>query len=140
LTLASNPTSATATVMNVSQNATTQTGTFNFVFNVTAFGQSIYVPASASAFTATLYNQTSATSSPITNGAITANVNLQNGAYMVNSGQTAQFTITLSRTSGANQFYYAQLNTLNYGTTTGAYTQTVAFPSAYTTSAVQINS
>jgi peptidoglycan hydrolase-like protein with peptidoglycan-binding domain len=140
LTLASNPTTASATVMNVSQNATAQTGTFNFVFNVTAFGQSIYVPASASAFTATLYDQTSATSSAITNGAITANVNLQNGAYMVNSGQTAQFTITLSKTSGANQFYYAQLNTLNYGTTTGSYTAVVNFPSAYTTNAVQINS
>jgi hypothetical protein len=65
---------------------------------------------------------------------------LQNGAYMVNSGQTAQFTITLSKTSGANQFYYAQLNTLNYGTTTGTYTSVVNFPSAYTTNAIQINS
>jgi peptidoglycan hydrolase-like protein with peptidoglycan-binding domain len=140
LSVASSPTSATATVVNVSQNATAQTGTFTFTFNVTAFGQTIYVPASASGFTATLYNQTAATSSSLTNGAITGNVNLVNGEYQVNSGQTAVFTITATKTSGAGQFYYAALNTLSYNTTPGVATTTVSFPSTYTTNAVAIQS
>jgi peptidoglycan hydrolase-like protein with peptidoglycan-binding domain len=140
LSIASNPTTATATAVLTNGTGSTQTGTFTFTFNVTAFGQSIYVGSTSEAYVLTLIdpngNATSTTGSAITSSANRSPL----GNWLVNSGQTAAFTISATKTGG-NAYVYAVLKSLSYGTTdsvTGSATTTL--PSTYTTNAVYLSS
>ncbi|MBA3789242.1 peptidoglycan-binding protein [Patescibacteria group bacterium] len=143
ISIASAPTSATATAALASGGGgTAQTGTFTFIFNVTAFGQSVYVGSTTSSFVMNLVDTTTGSSTAVTNAALTSSANRSPGGnFLVNSGQTVTFTVTAQKTSGSGHFFYATLNSLSYGTsdsTTGS--TTVALPSSYTTNAVAIAS
>jgi hypothetical protein len=143
ISIATLPTSATATATLSSGNSTQQTGTFTFVFNVTAVDQTLYVGSASSSYSFTLIDQTSyvATTSGITSG-ITSSANRSpDGNFMINSGQTVSFTITATRTGGSNHFYYGILNDLKYGTNDNTPLSTeVDFPSTYATNSVLISS
>jgi hypothetical protein len=139
----SSPTSATATATLSSGNSTQQTGTFTFVFNVTANGETIYVGSSSSAYHVTIYDETygESTTSSVTSG-ITSSANRSPyGNFEVNSGQTVSFTITATRKGGSGHFYYAFLDDLKYGTTDSeATSKEVSLPMTYQTNSVLINS
>ena len=147
LSVASAPTSATATATLAAGGAgTAQTGTFTFTFNVTAFGQTIYVASTSNAYSLSLIDTNAtggaaATTTGVTS-ALTSSANRSNlGNFQVNSGQTATFTITASKTGGYSHFLYAVLTSLNYGTTDTAPTGlSVTLPSNYTTNAVAVSS
>jgi peptidoglycan hydrolase-like protein with peptidoglycan-binding domain len=138
------PSVASGVATNNGGNVTTQTGTFTFTFNVTAFGQDIYVASTSAAFSASLFSGNQAASSTITASAITSTADrdatTQN--YVIHSGQTRQITITVSRNGGNNTFYYAKLNSLNFDTTNVAVPtgRSITLPTAYTTNQVIINS
>jgi Putative peptidoglycan binding domain len=146
LSVASSPTSATATSALASGGSgTAQTGTFTFVFNVTSFGQTIYVSSTSNAYSLSVIDNSTglaATSSQTVSSALTTSVNRSPlGNYQVNSGQTGTFTVTASLTGGSNHFYHAILTSLNFGTTDIApAVNTVTLPSNYTTNATVISS
>jgi peptidoglycan hydrolase-like protein with peptidoglycan-binding domain len=146
LSVASSPSTATASATLASGgNGTQQTGTFTFVFNVTAFGQTIYVPSNPTAYTLNVIDQTanSATSTANVSSGITSTANRSGlGNFQVNSGQTATFTITATLSHGGNShYYYATLNSLVYGVADSApNTATTTLPSNYTTNAVSVSS
>jgi peptidoglycan hydrolase-like protein with peptidoglycan-binding domain len=143
----SSPSVASAVATNNGGNVTTQTGTFTFTFNVTAFGQDIYIAKDASkAFDATVYNNGSAVSTTTAN-AISSTADRDGGTqnFVVHNGQTKQVTITVSKNAGNGLFYYVVLNHLYYATSTGALSATtteqqLTFPSSYQTNQVIINS
>jgi peptidoglycan hydrolase-like protein with peptidoglycan-binding domain len=153
LSVASAPTTALATTaLSRGSSSSQQTGTFQFVFNVTAFGQSIYLASTSAAYSLTVYDQTAnstATSTANVTSALTvanANRSGQNN-WVINSGQTATVTVTATLSHGGNShYYYATLNSLTYGTSdaslspTSTATSTVMLPTNYTTNAVSISS
>jgi peptidoglycan hydrolase-like protein with peptidoglycan-binding domain len=142
LSVASSPTSATAVATLANGSNSTQTGTFTFVFNVTAFGQTIYVGSTSAAYQLQIIDSTAATTTTAYTSALTSSSNRSgDGNFQVNSGQTATFTVTASLTGGSSHFYYAVLKSLVYGTTdAAASTSSVTLPSNYTTNAVSISS
>jgi hypothetical protein len=152
LTVASAPTSAVATAALTSSNAgSQQTGTFTFVFNVTSFGQTIYVASTSNAYSLAINDQTTGTATSTTNitSGLTSTANRSAlGNFQVNSGQTATFTLTATLShGGASHYFYAILNSLKYGTadanvgSLNATTDSVVnLPSNYTTNAVSISS
>ena len=152
LSVASAPTSATATAALTSSNAgSQQTGTFTFVFNVTSFGQTIYVASTSNAYSLAINDQTTgvATSSTNITSGITSTANRSGlGNFQVNSGQTAAFTITATLShGGSSHYFYAVLNSLKYGIIdanvgglNGSTDSVVTLPSNYTTNAVAVSS
>ena len=134
--------SSTAVVTNNGNNSTTQTGTFNFTFNVTAFGQAIYVSSTSAAAVVTIHNSTVGTTSSPTASAITSGATRSSGGnYVVQNGQTQSFTVTATQVGGGSQFYYATLNNLKYGTSDSTVTaSSTPLPSTFTTAAVAIQS
>ncbi len=143
VSLGSAPTSATA-VQSPAASGVSGSGTFTFTFNVTAFGQNIYVGTTSSAFSGILYDNTTGLSTTTTGTAISSGATKSaNGNYLIGSGQTVPFTITMTKTSGQNHLFSAILSFLNYGTTDGATpaltaTASSTFPSTYTTGSVTI--
>ncbi len=141
----STPSVASGVATNNGGQVTTQTGTFTFTFNVTAFGQDIYVASTSAAFNASLFSGNNSASSTPTAQAITSTADRDSTTqnYVIHSGQTKQITITISRNGGNNTFYYAKLNTLyfdvapNQALPTG---RSITLPSSYTTNQVIINS
>ena len=135
------PTSATAvSTLNSGGSATTQTGTFTFTFNVTAFGQDIFVGTTPSAFVATLYTTSTSTGSVSTTSptasAISSTADRDQGTnvYVIHSGQTRQVTISVSKNGGNNGYYYARLNTLNFGlSNTDTTSRSIQLPTSYQT-------
>jgi peptidoglycan hydrolase-like protein with peptidoglycan-binding domain len=146
LSVASSPTTASATATLASGgNGTQQTGTFTFVFNVTAFGQTIYVASTSNAYSLSIIDQTAGAATSTTNvtSGLTSTANRSPlGNFQVNSGQTATFTVTATLANGGHShYYYATLNNLVYGTSdANASTTTVTLPSNYTTNSVSISS
>jgi peptidoglycan hydrolase-like protein with peptidoglycan-binding domain len=98
----------------------TQQGTFTFTFNVTAFGQDIFVGTTSSAYSLTVFNNSGGTvvasSSAITS---TADKTSSVGNYVIHSGQTKSVTVSAT-VNGGGTYYYAKLNSLNYGTVDSA--------------------
>jgi hypothetical protein len=134
--------SATAAFNSSGGGSTTQTGTFNFTFNVTAFGQDVFVSSTSAAFTATL-SSGNAASSTVTASAISSTADRDSSTqnFVIHSGQTKSVTVTLTRNGGNNTNYTARLNTLLFGTSASTpTTSTINLPSAYTTGNVIINS
>jgi peptidoglycan hydrolase-like protein with peptidoglycan-binding domain len=144
LSAASSPSSASATATLASGQATQQTGTFTFVFNVTAFGQTIYVSSTSQAFNLSVMDQTAggATTTGVTSALTTSANRSPDGNFQINSGQTATVTVTATKSGGgSSHYFYATLSSLNYGTSDATPTgQTVTLPSNYTTNAVSIAS
>ena len=145
LTVASSPTTASAMSTLSNGSNSQQTGTFTFVFNVTAFGQTIYVASTSNAFALTVLDQTAsstATTTGVTAALTSSSTRSPLGNFQVNSGQTATFTITATKSGGGfSHNFYAILNSITYGTSDAAPTgQTVTLPSTYTTNAVNISS
>jgi peptidoglycan hydrolase-like protein with peptidoglycan-binding domain len=145
LTVASSPTTASATAVLSNGTGSQQTGTFTFVFNVTSFGQTIYVSATSSAYSLTVIDNSTgvaASSTQTISSALTTTATRSPmGNYQINSGQTATFTVTATLAGGAGHYYHAILNSLNYGTTDASPAVTsVLLPSNYTTTAVAISS
>ena len=136
-----------ASVTNNGGNVTTQTGTFTFTFNVTAFGQDAYIASTTSAFTTTVYDYTLgvSTSSPAVASSLTSTADRSGlGNYVVHSGQTKQVTVQTTVNSGAGHFYYVVLNSLKFNTSDSAAglgtDKTVTLPTAYQSSQLKINS
>ena len=141
LSLSATPTTG-ATQSQIGNNLTEQTGTFTFTFNVTAFGQAIYVSSTTNGYLVTLHDSTAGTHQSATTTAITSGATRSPlGNYVVNNGQTESFTITANKSGGSGHFYYATLDGLVYGTTdANPLTSSTTPPTTYTTSAVSINS
>jgi peptidoglycan hydrolase-like protein with peptidoglycan-binding domain len=133
-----------ATVAINGGNVTSQTGTFTFTFNVTAFGQTIYVGTTSAAYDVTIHDQGSNGPASTTSSAITSNATRsQNGNFMISNGQTQSFTVTAIASNGGKDFYYATLNSLKYSTldsATGATASSTPLPSTFTTASVSISS
>jgi hypothetical protein len=136
-----------ASVQNNGGNVTAQTGTFNFTFNVTAFGQDAYIASTSAAFTATVFDYTnnSATTSALIASSLTSTADRSGlGNYVVHSGQTKQITVQSTVSTGAGHFYYVVLNSLKFNTSDSADgisgDKTVTLPTAYQTSQLKINS
>jgi len=131
-----------ATVTNNGGNVTGQTGTFTFNFNVTAFGQAIYIASTTGAFNLTIHDATSGMSTSTSGSAISSGATRSTGGnYVVQNGQTQSFTVTATEATGHGDFFYATLNSLKYGTSDSTATaSTTPLPSTFTTSAVAINS
>ncbi len=131
-----------ATETSNGNNTTTQTGTFTFTFNVTAFGQAIYISSSSNGYSMTLHDSTTtqaATASLITSQGATRDAA---NNFVVSNGQTESFTVqgTLAH-NGDSQFWYATLNSLNYGTSDNtAISSSTPLPTTFTTPGVAINS
>jgi hypothetical protein len=126
----------------VSNGATGQdTGTYNFVFNVTAFGQDVYVSSTTanSVLPLTVYDASG-------NATTTNSVNISSqadisglGNYVIHSGQTKQVTVSFVKLGQAGSVY-AKLNTLKFGTTdSNPLAATYTFPSAYRSSTQFLN-
>ncbi len=137
-----------ASVTNNGGNVTTQTGTFTFTFNVTAFGQDAFIASTSNAFTATVYdytNNNTATSSATVASSLTSTADRSGlGNYVVHSGQTKQVTVQTTVNSGQGHFYYVVLNAIKFNTTDSAAgisgDTTVTLPTAYQSSQLKINS
>jgi len=116
------------------------TGTFNLTFNVTAFGQDIYVSSTTNGFTpngaTALFdgngNATTSTAASISSTADRSGLN----NYVIHSGQTKSITISYTKL-GQGGIAQAKLLTLVYGlsdaTAVGASSKTLTFPTAYQT-------
>lgn len=119
-------------------NGTQQTGTYNFVFNVTAFGQDIYVSSSSNGFTPTQVNGTPAGGTGALVATTTAAATISSTAdrstlsnYVVHSGQTKSFTIGFTK-QGQNGVAQAVLSTLLFGTAdANPLLKTYTLPSTY---------
>ena len=115
-----------------SGSGTQQTGTYNFTFNVTAFGQDIYVSSTTNGFTPLqVVDQTGAATTTqaatISSGANRSTL----GNYVIHSGQTESFTIGFTK-QGQNGVVQAKLSTLKYGTADATPTSaTYTLPSTY---------
>jgi len=132
----------TAVATNNGNNTTAQTGTFTFTFNVTAFGQAIYIASTTGAFSVTIHDATTGLSGAASSSAISSNsIRSPGGNYVVNNGQSQSFTVTATKISGGSDFYFATLNDLNYGTSdSNATASSTPLPSTFTTSAIEIQS
>ncbi len=133
-----NPTTS-AVATNVGTTGTQQ-GTFTFTFNVTAFGQDIYVGTTSSAYNLSIYmnngTSVSASSSAITS---TADKTSSVGNYVVHSGQTKSFTVSAT-VNGYGTYFYAKLNSLYYSTTDSTtYGSSYTFNNNYQTSPVYVH-
>lgn len=147
------PTTSVSTVLASGGNGTTQTGTFNFTFNVTAFGQDIYLASTSVAYGGSnngtyglvvfdYTNGNTATSSNVTSSLTSTADRSTNGNYVIHSGQTKSVTVTASATAGAGHFYYAVLKNLYFSTVdtgTGT-TSSITLPTSYQTAQVRIAS
>ena len=131
-----------ATVQNNGGNVTGQTGTFMFTFNVTAFGQAIYIASTTGAYSVTIHDATTGLATGTTASAITSSaIRTPGGNFLVNNGQSQAFTVTATEATGHGDFFYATLNSLNYGTSDlTATASSTPLPSTFTTSAVAIQS
>jgi len=119
----------------------TQQGNFTFTFNVTAFGQDIYFAKDNTAFTATLMNGSTAstTANTASSTAISSTADTISGVYVVHSGQTKSVTIT-STVNGSGGYLYMALNSFKYGTTIGAPTaSSTTFTTNYQTNQIYIH-
>ncbi len=135
----------TAVVQNNGGNVTSQTGTFTFTFNVTAFGQDEYIGSTSSAYGLTFYDYTAAaatTSSSLLASSLTSTADRSPlGNYVIHNGQTKQVTIQATIGSGLGHFYYVTLNKLVYGTADANASSTVLkLPTSYQSAQVKINS
>jgi peptidoglycan hydrolase-like protein with peptidoglycan-binding domain len=149
LSVASSPSSATASAVLSNGTGSQQTGTFTFVFNVSAFGQTIYVASTSNGYGLTVVDQTTgtATSTNVTSGITSSATRSGGGNFQVNSGQTATFTVTATLSNGGkSHYYYATLDNLSYATSDAGLnpatlaTSTVTLPATYTTNSVSVSS
>jgi hypothetical protein len=135
------PTAATATAAYLNNSTTAQTGTFTFTFDVTAFGQDIYVAPDYSAFSMNIIASSTGNQNSPDSSAITSTADLSpNGNFVIHDGQTKTFTITGLMMGGCGQDYYnAVLSSLNYGTDdTDTNENFITFPISYVTGAVSL--
>lgn len=141
LAVDSTPTSATASVQAIGTSGQQQ-GTFTYTFNVTAFGQDVYVSKSASvAINGQLFSNgvatNTASSSALTS---TADTSGSGNNYVVHSGQTKTFTYTVT-VNAAGGYVNSDLNTLNFALTdvNPANTNSTTFTNSYITAPVYIH-
>jgi peptidoglycan hydrolase-like protein with peptidoglycan-binding domain len=114
-------------------NGTQQTATYSFVFNVTAFGQDIFVSSTTNGYTpVTLYDGSTNTSTTTAATTVSSQADTSGlGNYVIHNGQTKQFTITYTK-QGQNGTVYAKLGTLKFGTTdANPLSSTYTFPNTY---------
>jgi peptidoglycan hydrolase-like protein with peptidoglycan-binding domain len=128
-----------AVAQTVSNNASTQTGTFNFTFNATAFGQDIYISSTSNGYTpASVFKSDGTTAAATTTLTSTADRSAL-GNYVIHAGQTKSITVSFVKAAG-NAFYYAKLQTLLFGTTDGnPLASTITLPTAYQTNQVYLS-
>jgi peptidoglycan hydrolase-like protein with peptidoglycan-binding domain len=137
------PSPTTSVNVTVNGNSAQQTGTFNLTFNVTAFGQDIYVSSTTNGITTP--NPTAGGLIQVVgvngNGTTTAAAALSSTAdrsalnnYVIHSGQTKSITVSLTKV-GQSGIAQGKLSTLLFGTSdatvlTGG---VVTFPNTYQT-------
>ncbi|MDR3548075.1 MAG: peptidoglycan-binding protein [Candidatus Pacebacteria bacterium] len=137
-------TPTTSAVAQTLGNSSTQLGTFTFTFNVTAFGEDIYLSSTTNGFTGSLYDQGGNTVTATTSISSTADrTSGSTNNYVIHNGQTKQVTVSFTK-SGGNAYYYGKLSTLHFGTadtgTSGPLSQTFTFPTSYQTTQIYLNS
>ncbi len=140
--ISADPSAVTTAVATASSaNSTQQIGTFTFTFNVTAFGQDIYVPSVAnSAFRTQLYMGQDTGFTVTSTSAVTSTADRSSrGNFVIHAGQTKKFTVTITALDAQNQTVQAGLLGLNYGTSDASpATSAYSFPSTYLTSAIML--
>ena len=117
-----------------SGNGNQQTGTYNFTFNVTAFGQDIYVSSTTSGFLPLTVNDGNGNATTTAAATISSTADRSAGGnYVIHSGQTKSITIGFTK-QGQNGVVQAKLSTLKYGTAdtlSGVVANSYTLPSAY---------
>ncbi|MDB5237518.1 MAG: baaA1 [Parcubacteria group bacterium] len=122
-------------------NSAQQTGTFTLTFNVTAFGQDVYISSTTNGFTTknqgvlgpqVVDQSGAATTTAASSISSTADRSTLNN-YVIHSGQTKSVTIQLTKV-GQSGVAQAILSTLLFGTTdTNPLSSSIALPTAYQT-------
>ena len=129
----------TAVATTASGNSTQQTGTFTLTFNVTAFGQDIYIPTTANAIMPQQLVDTNGNAT--TTQAVGISSTAQHtsaGNFVIHPGQTQSFTVTFSKL-GQGGIVQGKLTTLKYGTSDQTASANVyTFPSTYITNAIML--
>ena len=118
LTVDSTPASETAT-KSVPGTGTQETGTFTITFNVTAFGQDVYVSSTTNGFTPLLVLDQSGVATTTAAASITSTADRTTTGtnnYVIHSGQTKSVTVSYTKLGQAG-YAYARLLTLKFGTT-----------------------
>ena len=128
--------SAPTTSINVTVNGNSaqQTGTFNLTFNVTAFGQDVYISSTTNGFTPTQVVDGSnvATTTAAASLSSTADRSALNN-YVIHSGQTKSVTVSFTKV-GQGGIVQAKLSTLLFGTTdANPLSNSITLPTAYQT-------
>jgi hypothetical protein len=116
-------------------------GEYTIRFDVTAFGEDIYIPMGATLSTSSVDTNDGIAyaiensdgeqlGSPTTNAAVSTTADTSGDFYVVREGQTESFTLTVSFTPGSDGFYRAQLHGVNFnaGSANDADTQQLATP------------
>jgi hypothetical protein len=128
----------TTSVSTIGNGVNTQiTGTFTLTFNVTAFGQDIFISSTTNGFTpngaTALFDQNGvATTSTAASISSTADRSTLNN-YVIHSGQTKAVTVQYTKL-GQNGVAQAKLQTLLFGTTdANPLSKSITLPTAYQT-------
>lgn len=139
------PSGATANATAVGTSGTQQ-GNFVFTFNVTAFGQDVFISKNAATSTnySLLSNGTASGATSTVGLTMTADTSA-NGNYVVHAGQSKQVTVTVTVPAGNSTTINAKLNSLIYSLTdtaapAGPTGQTATLNNNYQTPGVFIHS
>ncbi len=96
-------------------------GDFEIKFDLTAFDDTFYVSATTTDVFAFVVEDgagvASTTETAAANAAITSTATKEGDAYRIDSGDTETFTLTITVNPSSDDFYRAQLNTVEYGAT-----------------------
>ncbi len=126
------PTTNVTTTVN--GNSAQQTGTFTLTFNVTAFGQDVFVSSTTNGFlpTQVVDQNNAATTTAAASISSTADRSPLNN-YVIHSGQTKSITVQFTKV-GQSGVAQAKLTQLNFGTLDATpTTNSITLPTAYQT-------
>lgn len=132
-------TPTTSATKSVPGTGTQETGTFTFTFNVTAFGQDVYLSSTTNGYTPSgVYDQTG-TATTTAASAITSTADRSTlNNYVIHSGQTKAVTISYTK-AGQGGYAYARLLTLKFGTTdANPLASSTSFTTNYQTSQIYL--
>jgi peptidoglycan hydrolase-like protein with peptidoglycan-binding domain len=137
------PTTSATVALNGGSNTTQQKGTFTFTFNVTAFGEDVFVSSTTNGYSVALTDTSNGTrTTTASTTAITSSADISPlGNYVVHSGQSKSITISAALSGGYGDYWYATLSSLKYGLTdANPLTSTASLTTNYRTQPVSINS
>jgi hypothetical protein len=123
----------------ITATSTAQVLHFGFTFKVTSYGKTIYISRDSDAFKKVVHNaETGAIYQPTTTlVSSSAEITPDGKSYVVNSGQTAIFSVLNTYDPKNYSFYYETLDILRYGTTyQHVLTKLLTLPNTFATSAV----